>query len=147
MKVSENVIGNLRKIINSVPTGATSCEEILEHLERIGIEYHVTKTGDLALKYWQLFRGFVSEEHAAVIRANRSSPPEGNRMDWLSENLQLIQERFAGQWIAVGDNEIISSAPTLPDLLALIGDIDKPLVTFMPSEPILWTFTYGIQGF
>jgi hypothetical protein len=147
MKVSENVIGNLRKIIISVPTGATSCEEILEHLERIGIEYHVTKTGDLALKYWQLFRGFVSEEHAAVIRADRPSTTEGSRMDWLSENLQSIQERYAGQWIAIGENEIVGSAPTLPELLALIGNIDKPLVTFIKTEPIVWTFTYGIQRF
>jgi hypothetical protein len=144
MTLSKDFIGDFRKVINSVPTAATSYEEILEHLERIGIEYHVTKTGDLGLKCWQLFPGFVSEEHAAVIRATRSSPPEGSRMDWLSENLQLIQERFAGQWIAVGENEIVASALTLPELLTLIGDIDKPLVTFIPAEPAVWAFTYGI---
>lgn len=133
--------------MDSVPTDAISIEEILAHFDRIGIEWHVTETGALGIKYWQLFPGVVSKEDAATIRATHPAPAEGSKMDWLSENLQLIQERYAGQWIAVGDNEMVVSAPTLPELLVLIGDIDKPLVTFIHSEPMVWTFTYGIQGF
>lgn len=147
MRVNEAVIGELRKAIESVPTGANSPEEILEHLDKIGMENFVTAKGDLAVKVWQFHEGFVDEEYAAIIRANRFSSSEGDKMDWLSNNLQLIQEKYAGQWIGVGDNEIIASAPTLLDLLALIGDTSKPLVTFIPVEPIVWTFTYGIKGF
>lgn len=147
MRVNEDIIVDLRKTIETILTGAKSPEEILAHLDKIGIENYVTAKGDLAVKVWQFHEGFVDEEYAAVIHANRSSPAEGDKMDWLSKNLQSIQERYAGQWIGVGDNEIIASAPTLPDLLALIGDTSKPLVTFIPTEPIVWTFTYGIKGF
>lgn len=147
MKVSEDFIGNLKEIINSESTWPTASNEILAHLDRLGIEWHVTETGALGIKYWQILSGFISEEDADVIRANRPSPPEGSKMDWLSENLQSIQERYAGQWIAIGDNENVISAPTLPELLTLIGDIDTPFVTFIPAEPVVWTFTYGIQGF
>jgi hypothetical protein len=147
MRITEEFIGELSKVFDVVSTGANSAEEIMTHLDRIGMEPFVTEKGDLAIKCWQIIEGFVSEEHAAVIRANRSSPAEASEMDWLSENLQSIQERYAGQWIGIEDNEIVASAPTLPELLTLIGDIDKPFVTFIPAEPVLWTFTYGIQGF
>ncbi|MFZ5451315.1 MAG: DUF5678 domain-containing protein [Thermodesulfobacteriota bacterium] len=147
MRISEEFIGNLRKTIDSVPTGANSPEEILAHLDRIGMECYVTEKCDLGVKYWQIFPGFVSEEHAAVIRAERPSPFEGSRIDWLSDNLQLIQERYAGQWIAIGDNEIVASAFTLPDLLTLISDINNPFVTFIPAEELTWTFVYDIQEF
>ena len=68
-------------------------------------------------------------------------------MDWLSENLPSIQERYAGQWIAIGDNENVISAPTLPELLTQIGDIDEPFITFIATEPPIWTLTYGIKEF
>jgi hypothetical protein len=144
MIVTEEFIGKLRKTIDVVSTGAKSPEEIMAHLDRIGIESYVTETGDLAVKLWHFIQGFVSEEYAAVIRSTRSSPAEGERMDWLSKNLQSIQEKYPGQWIAIGDNEIVASAPTLPELLAQVGDIDNPFVTFIPAEPVVWTFTYGI---
>jgi len=147
VQLCEDTICDLRKTIESVSTGAKCPEEILAHLDKIGLECYVTEKGDLAVKCWQIIEGFVSEEYAGIIRSSRSSPMEGDKMDWLSKNLQTIQEKYAGQWIAVGDNEIIASAPALPELLILIGDIDRPLVTFIPTEPIVWTFTYGIQGF
>jgi len=142
-----DTIGDLRKTIESVSTWDKSPEEILEHLDKIGLKCYVTEKGDLLVKCWQIIEGFVSEEYAAIIRTGRSSPMEGDKMDWLSKNLQTIKEKYAGQWIAIGDNEIVASSPVLPELLTLIGDIDRPLVTFIPAEPIVWTFTYGIQGF
>jgi hypothetical protein len=147
MKLNESIIGDLRKAIESVTTGAKSPEEVMEHLDKIGMECYVTQKGELAVKCWYFIEDFVSEEYAAIIRSKRSSLMEGDKMDWLSKNLQAIQKKYAGQWIGVGDNEIIASAPTLPELLILISDIDKPLVTFIPIEPIVWNFTYGIQGF
>lgn len=142
-----DTVGDVRKIIESVTTCAKSPAEVLAHLDKIGLECYVTEKGDLAIKWWQIIEGFVSEEYAAIIRSSQSSPMEADKMDWLSKNLQTIQEKYAGQWIGVGDNEIIASSPALPELLTLIGDVDKPLITFIPAEPIVWTFTYGIQGF
>ncbi len=147
MQLCEDTIGDFRKTIESVSTCAESPQEILAHLDKIGMECYETQKGDLTVKCWRFIEDFVSDEYAAIIRSYRSSPMEGDKMDWLSKNLQTIQEKYAGQWIAVGDNEIIASAPALPELLILIGDIDRPLVTFIPTEPIVWTFTYGIQGF
>jgi hypothetical protein len=144
MKVTEDFVGRLRQTIDVVSTGSYSAEEIMAHLDKIGMESFVTEKGDLAIKCWQIIEGFVSEEQAAVIRSTRSSPAEGSEMDWLSENLQSIQERYAGQWIAVRDNEIVASALTLPELLTLIADIDKPLVTFISTEPVVWEHIYGI---
>jgi hypothetical protein len=145
--VTEDFIGTLRKVVDSVPTEAVSSKEILSLLDKNGIEWHVTPTGSLGIKYWQLFPGFVSEEDAADIRADRPSTTEGSKMDWLSENLPSIQERYAGQWIAIGDTEIVASAPTLPELLTQIDEIDKPFITFIPTEPLIWTLTYGIEKF
>jgi hypothetical protein len=147
MIVTEEFIGKLRKTIDVVSTEGKSPEEIMAHLDRIGAKPYVTERGDLAIKIWHFLEGFVPEEYAAVIRSTRSSPTEGDKMDWLSNNLQSIREKFAGQWIAVRDREIVASAPTLSELLPLIENMDKPLVTFMPEEPVVWTFTYGIQGF
>jgi len=147
MKSTEDIIGGLRKTIESMSTWAKSPEDVLAHLDKSGIECYVTEKGDLAVKIWHFIEDFVSEEYAAIIRSNRSSPMEGDKMDWLSKNLQSIQEKYAGQWISVGNNEVIASAPTLPELLILIGDVDKPLITFIPTEPTVWTFAYGIKGF
>jgi hypothetical protein len=142
-----DTIGDFRKTIKSVTTYAKSPEEVLAHLDKLGLESYVTEKGDLAVKCWQIHEGIVSEEYAAIIRSSQSSPMERDKMDWLSKNLQTIQQEYAGQWIAVGDGEIVAAAPTLPELLILIGDVGKPLITFIPAEPTVWTFTYGIQGF
>jgi hypothetical protein len=145
MRVTEEFIGKLNQTIDVVSTGANSAEEIMAHLDRIRMESFVTEKGDLAIKSWQIIEDFVSEEHAAVIPADRSFPAEGSKMDWLSENLQSIQERYAGQWIAIGDNEIVVSAPTLPELLTQLDEIDQPFITFIPAEPIIWTLTYDTK--
>ncbi|MBM4276046.1 MAG: hypothetical protein FJ134_16545 [Deltaproteobacteria bacterium] len=147
MQLREDTICDLRKTIESVSTGAKSAEEILAHLDKIGLECYVTEKRDLAVKCWQIIEGFVSEEYAGIIRSSQSSPMEGDEMDWLSKNLQTIQKKYAGQWIGIGDNEIVGSAPSLQELLILIIDKDKPLITFIPAEPTVWTFTYGFQGF
>jgi hypothetical protein len=84
------------------------------------------------------------EQALKKLDLEQTNSSEGDRMDWLSRNLQSIQERYAGQWIGVGDKEIVASAATLPELLTLIVSIDKPLVTFIPGEPIVWEHIYDI---
>lgn len=65
------------------------------------------------------------------------------KLDWLSRNLQNIREQYGGQWIAIYNNEIAAAAVSLPDLMTQITELDKPFITFIPTEPVLWTFTYA----
>jgi hypothetical protein len=96
------------------------------------------------IKYWQIgAEDFVPSEQVAVIRSDRPSPDQGDELDWLSKNLPNVRGRYGGQWVAVYNNEIIAAAPDLPDLIRQIGGFDRPLITFIPAEPVVWTFTYA----
>jgi hypothetical protein len=143
-------IGELKTVITSVTaTGARSPEEALEtlgRLDRLGIESFVTEEGDLYIKSWTIgAENFVSPEHAAVIRSKRRSPEHGNELDWLSKNLADIQPRYVGQWIAIYANAVVAANPTLHDLLGQIAGIDGPFITFIPTGPVVWKFTYAHQ--
>jgi hypothetical protein len=133
----------------AVSTGAKSPEEalkVLERLDKIGIESFVTEVGDLLIRYWTVgAQGFVSPEHAAVIRSKRPSPEGTDRLDWLSKNLTLIRSQYGGQWVAIYGNEVVAAAPNLRDLMNQVAGFDRPLITFIPSEPVVWTFTYANQ--
>jgi hypothetical protein len=52
-------------------------------------------------------------------------------MDWLIKNLQSIQENYGGQWVGIKDSEIISFAPTVPELQNLIDNKDNVFITFI----------------
>lgn len=148
MKYSTNVYEDIEVLknttIKSAYTGAKSPEEVLKTLDSLGYESYVTKEGDLLVKSWQIgARKFVSPEKVAVIRANRPSLERGDELDWLSKNLQNIRGQYTNQWVAVYSNEIIAAASNLPDLMSQIGGYDRPLITFMPAEPIVWNFTYA----
>jgi len=139
------VFENAQGIINSVSTGAMSPNEVIDSLKRLGMESHVTEAGDLMIRCWQIAaENFVSPEQAAIIRQGRSLPEQGDKLDWLSSNLQDIRREYGGQWVAVYGNEIVASALNLSDLMSLISEFDKPLVTFIPSEPVIWNFTYAL---
>jgi len=143
-------MSDLKTIVTSVvSTGAKSPEEalgILERLDRVGIESFVTETGDLPIRYWTIgAQDFVNPEHAAVIRSKRPSPEHENVLDWLSKNLADIQPRYAGQWIAIYASAVVAANPSLHELLGEIVGIDRPFITFIPKEPIVWKFTYAHQ--
>jgi len=148
MKYSTKVYEDIKAVktttITSVCTGAKSPEEVFETLDRLGFESYVTKEGDLWVKSWQIgAEGFVSPGQVAVIRSNRPSLERVDKLDWLSKNLQNIRGRYSDQWVAVYSNEIIAAASNLPDLMSQIGGFDRPLITFIPAEPVVWTFTYA----
>jgi len=125
-------------------SGKKSPGESLETLDKIGIEWYVTEEGTLMIKYWQIgAEDFVPSEQAAIIRSDRPSPEQGDELDWLSKNLPNVRGRYGGQWVAVYNNEIVAAAPDLPDLIRQIGGFDRPLITFIPAEPVVWTFTYA----
>jgi hypothetical protein len=143
-KVFEEIEVVKTNTINYVSTGAKSPEEALEILDRFGYETYVTKEGDLWVKSWQIgAKDFVPSEQVAVIRSIRTSLERVNELDWLSNNLQNIRGRYSNQWVAVYSNEIIAAASNLPDLMNQIGGFDRPLITFIPAELVVWNFTYA----
>lgn len=133
----------LRNIIVSTSTGAKSPEEVLESLTKFGIDWHVTEEGTLMIRYWQIGAEFVSPEKAALIRSTRRSPEQSDELDWLSKNLQSIRLKYAGQWIAICSNRIVAAATDLPNLMNQIIQFDRPFITFIPADQIVWTFTYA----
>lgn len=135
-------------VVSSTLTGAKSPEEILRTLDRFDIDWYVTEEGTLMIRYWQVgAEEFVSQEQVAIIRATRSSPKEGDELDWLGKNLQSIREQYGGRWVAIYRSEIVTSATNLPELMNQTSELDRPLITFIPEDPIVWTFTYACQGF
>jgi hypothetical protein len=143
-------IGELKTVITSVVrTGAKSPEDaldILRRLDRLGIEPFVTEEGDLLIRYWGIAgEDFVSAEHAAVVRSKRPFPEQTDNLDWLSKNLTDIRRQYGGQWVAIYGNEVVAADPNLPDLMNRVTEFDKPLVTFIPAEPVLWNLTYAHQ--
>ncbi len=136
-------VEELKVFFTPVSTGAKSPEEILETLGKYGIEWHLTEEGTLMIRYWQVVaEGFVSPEKAAAIRSMASSPGQGNELDWLSKNLQRVREEYGGQWVAVYDDRIVATDRNLSELMNQIGEFERPLITFIPLEPTVWTFTY-----
>ncbi|OGP82501.1 MAG: hypothetical protein A2V87_10735 [Deltaproteobacteria bacterium RBG_16_58_17] len=143
-------IGELKTTIRSATsTRAKSPEEALDtldKLDRLEIESFVTKEGDLWIRHWTIkAEDFVSPEHAAVVRSKRPSQEGTDKLAWLSKNLTLIRSQYGGQWVAVYSNAVVAAAPDLSDLMNQIAEYDRPLITFIPAEPVVWTFTYANQ--
>lgn len=142
-------IGDFKSVIESMSIEAQSPTELLPALDRLGIESYVTEKGHLMTRYWQIgAKDFVPPEQASIIRASirvsRSLPDQGDNMDWLSKNLQTIRQEYGGKWVAVYNERIVASSSTLPDLMNQIEEYDRPLITLIPAEPVIWTFTYAL---
>jgi len=139
-----NLPESFKAIISATLTGVESPEEVLSQLEKMGIEWHVTEQGTLMIKYWQVgAENFVSPEHAACIRIKGETCEPRAELDWVSANLDQLRQQYRGQWIAVYNCDVVASATDLPQLMLQIKEYDKPFATFIPAEPIIWTFTYA----
>jgi superfamily II helicase len=137
-------LDDLKGIIRSISTTTASPEQVLDRLDELGMEPFLTKEGDLMIKYWQVgAENFVSPEQAAVIRDKRPTPNNSDSMEWLSTNLEKVRREFSNQWIAIKNNNVVSSAPTLPQLMSQITDYEAPFVTFISAESIVWNFAYA----
>jgi hypothetical protein len=151
VKSYERVEGLKDVILSLTITGSGSPEDAiaaLDRLERLGIESFVTEEGDLWIRSWTIAaEDFVSPEHAAVIRSKRSFPGQTDKLEWLSKNLQEIRRQYGNQWVAVYGEAIVAAAANLSDLITQIAEYDGPLVTFIPADPVLWSFTYANQEF
>ncbi len=148
MRLSETTfekIGDFKSLFESASIEAKSPTEFLSALDRIGIESNVTEEGHLMIRYWQIgAENYVPPEQASIIRTSRPLPDQGDNMDWLSKNLQTIRQENGGKWVAVYNKRIVASSSTLPDLMNQIEEYDRPLITFIPAEPVIWTFTYAL---
>lgn len=139
---------SINNIIASTSNDSKTPEEALDALAKIGVDCYITREGTLMYRYWQVgTTGFVSPEKAAIIRSTRESPEQSDKLDWLSENLQSIQQDYAGQWVAIYENRIVASANDLPSLMNQITQLDKPFITFIPADEIVWNFAYAIKKF
>jgi hypothetical protein len=148
MKYSTQIfkeIGDLKSVIESISVAAKSPTEVLSALDYLGIESYLTEEGHLMIRYWQIgAEDFIPSEQASIIRTSRPLPDQGDNMDWLSRNLQNIRQEYSGKWIAVYNDRVVAFASNLPDLINQITEYDRPLVTFIPAEPVVWTFTYAL---
>ena len=137
-------IRSLKNSIVSTSSGAKSPHEVLEALTKFNIDWYVTEKGTLMIRYWQVAaEGFVSPEQAAAIRLARQSPEQSDELDWLSKNLDSIRRDYAGRWVAIYENRIVAASDELPNLMNKITQFEKPFITFIPADQIVWTFTYA----
>lgn len=135
-----------KEIVESAVTSSLPPEKILERLDSYGIEWHLTEQGDLFIRYWQVgAEDFVPIGHIARIREGRAVPNDASTLEWLSTQLPELNKRYAGQWIAVIENQVVASAPNLPDLLQRIHDsaIEHPFITEIPAQPLIWNTAYA----
>src|SRR3990170_8109630 len=138
-------IGDFKSVIESMSIEAQSPTELLSALDRIGIESYVTEEGHLIIRYWQIgAEDFVPPEQASIIRTSRHLPDQGDNMDWLSKNLQTIRQEYGGKRVAGYNQRIVASSSTLTSLMNQIEEYDRPLITLIPAEPVIWTFTYAL---
>ena len=55
---------------------------------------------------------------------------------WVSENLKMLLEQYADQWIAVNNGKVIASDPDLSGLLSKLSDPAHTCVEFITREPL-----------
>ncbi|MFQ6120687.1 MAG: DUF5678 domain-containing protein [Methanosarcinales archaeon] len=55
---------------------------------------------------------------------------------WVNEHLDALLDKYADQWIAVKNGEVIVSAPDLTTLLSKLPDPAHTCVEFITCEPL-----------
>ncbi len=146
MRTSFAVGGPTKEIVESVATSKLPPEELVKRLDSYGIDWYLTDAGDLMVRYWQVgVEDFVPREHIARIRQSRIVPREASALEWFSRDLHDLRAKYAGQWIAVVDNQVVAASTNLPDLLQQVRDsgIEHPFITEIPAKPLIWTTAYA----
>ena len=149
VKASFYVGGPTKEIVESVVTSSLPPEELLERLDSYGVEWYLTEEGDLMIRYWQVgAEDSLPPEHIGRIQEGRTVPREASMLEWLSRHLHDLRTRYAGQWIAVGEDQVVAASSNLADLLQQVRDsgIEHPFITEIPAGPVIWTTAYAQQG-
>ncbi len=135
--------------VESVVTGGSSPEEILDQLESYGIDWYLTEEGKLWIKCWQVgAEKFVPAEYVAKLQGNRTVNSETTALEWTSKQLPELEKEYSGKWIAVVDNHVAAASDNLPDLLQQVQKlaIEHPFITEIPTRPLVWATAYAYQG-
>lgn len=84
-------------------------------------------------------------EHVAEIRGGKLPPPQADRLEWMSAQLDALRTQYAGKWVVVTDEGVVASAADLGELLSLIETqgVSDPFVTQIPAEPMIWNTAYA----
>lgn len=138
---------NLRKTYTeSGITSSSPQEELLRQLDQFGVEWYITDEGTLRIKYWQIgAENFAPFEQIAELRKGGHILTEADAMEWVSRHLDKLRAQYAGNWIAVVDNEVVAASSDFSDLLAQMEArrIEKPFITQIPAQQIVWDTAYA----
>ena len=131
-------------------TATGGAPDTLEALEGLNIEWHITDEGHLMVRTWQVgMENFVPSADVADLRARKTTPvpEEAASLEWVAAHLGELQRDHAGQWIAVDRNRVAASATNLGELMNMLEDLGaaEPLITQIPTGPIVWKAVYGHQ--
>lgn len=144
---SSTTVGGPRKsFIESIPTSGLAPEEVIKHLNSFDIDWWLSDSGDLFIRYWQVgAEDFVPVERVAEVRTGKLPPPEADKLEWVSKQLDTLRASYAGKWVAITDDGVSASASDLGELMSILDDegIDQPLVTQIPEGPIIWNTAYA----
>jgi len=133
-----------KNIIVSASSGTKSPKEVIKDLDKLNIKWTITEVGDLWIKSWQIAaKGYVTPEQAAIIRLKQQPRKQIDEIEWLSRNLESVRLSYANQWVAIYEKRIVAAATDLPNLMNQVSQFDKPFITFIPADEIVWEFAYG----
>jgi len=88
----------------------------------------------------------LQPKYSEVATREHQAQGDVDPLDWIAENLDELIERYPDTWIAVSQGEVVASSRDPADLKAQIdaSGIERPLITEIPSEPIVWDTAYAI---
>jgi hydroxymethylpyrimidine pyrophosphatase-like HAD family hydrolase len=136
------------EVLRSIISSGKPPEEVLSTLDQWGIDWYVTEGGSLMIKSWQVAaEDFVDPQKASEIRSARPLDNDSKQLEWLSKNLERLRDHYGSTWIAIHDEKVVADGRTVSELMEKIKGVDRPFITFIPSEPIVWTLAYGDERF
>jgi hypothetical protein len=88
----------------------------------------------------------LQPKYLEVATREHQAQDDVDPLDWIAEHLDELIYRYPDMWIAVYQGEVVASARDPAVLKAQIdaSGIERPLITEIPSEPIVWDTAYAI---
>lgn len=121
---------------------ADAIEEVLNDFD---FEWHVSDSGTLSVKMWQVAaEGLFSPAVTSELRERQDVERE-EPLNWVSEHMEELRQNYAGQWIAVGGQQVVAHANSFPELLDVLDQEEREdaFVTSVPEEPVTAHMTFG----
>lgn len=145
--VGSSRVGDQRvaRVLEAGASGVLSPHAVINQLSAAGVDSYITTDGHLLVKYWQIaVSNFVSPEVAEVLQPV-TKPPEVASLEWVGANLEALQQKYAGQWVAIAGGGVKAVAGDLGELLSKVkaAKIAEPFVTRIPVGEINWTTLFA----